>query len=73
MGRTLTFRSKAEIDQEKHKQELEAESKELQEYLDSTDWYVVRFSETGKVVPTEVTEKREQAKNRINEVRVFLF
>jgi len=32
-------------------------------YLASTDWYVVRFAETGAPIPGEVTEKRAAARD----------
>jgi hypothetical protein len=35
---------------------------EAQAYLDSTDWYVVRFAETGVPVPVDVTAKRAAAR-----------
>jgi hypothetical protein len=35
---------------------------EAQAYLNSTDWYVVRFAETGVPVPAEVTQKRAAAR-----------
>jgi len=31
-------------------------------YLLSTDWYVARFTETGKAIPDDILEKREQAR-----------
>jgi len=36
------------------------------EYLSSTDWYVVRFSETGIVIPAEVATARAEARANIN-------
>lgn len=39
---------------------------ELKGYLDSTDWYVIRFAETGKVIPTEIKTKRQNARNEIS-------
>lgn len=36
---------------------------EAQAYLNATDWYVVRFAETGVPVPTEVTTKRAAARS----------
>jgi hypothetical protein len=33
--------------------------------LQSTDWYVVRFLETGTPVPEEITEMRRQARENI--------
>lgn len=34
-------------------------------YLSSTDWYVTRFAETGKEIPTEISEKRAAARELI--------
>jgi len=36
-----------------------------QAYLDSTDWYITRFLETGVVIPTDVTTAREAAREAI--------
>ena len=33
-----------------------------QAYLDATDWYVTRFTETGKAVPEDVLTKRAEAR-----------
>jgi len=35
------------------------------EYLNQTDWYVVRSIETGKSIPAEVTTKRAEARASI--------
>lgn len=32
-------------------------------YLKATDWYVIRFMETGKVVPDDIQEKRDAARS----------
>jgi len=34
-------------------------------YLASTDWYVIRLTETGVAIPQEITEKREAARQSI--------
>lgn len=34
-------------------------------YLISTDWYVVRFVETGVPIPSEITQLRAQARQRL--------
>ena len=34
-------------------------------YLDSTDWYVVRYAETGVAVPSDVTTARAAARSAI--------
>lgn len=38
---------------------------EARQYLVDTDWYVIRFSETGAAVPTEVTEQRAYSRSII--------
>ena len=39
-----------------------SEAERAKAYLDSTDWYVVRFSETGVPIPEEVSTKRAEAR-----------
>lgn len=34
-------------------------------YLTSTDWYVTRWLEKGVPIPDEISQKREEARNRI--------
>jgi len=34
-------------------------------YLASTDWYVVRFSETGAAIPDDIKNLRESSRNAI--------
>lgn len=38
------------------------------QYLKSTDWYIVRKMDTGEEVPTDVREKRADARQYINDV-----
>lgn len=42
---------------------------EYQNYLNSTDWYLVRSLETGAPVPEEVTQKRAEARIAIDALR----
>lgn len=42
---------------------------ELQAYLDSTDWYVVRYADTGEPVPDDVRAKRQSAREEISTLR----
>jgi hypothetical protein len=37
-------------------------------YLNSTDWYVVRKADTGKAIPEDVTTKRIEARQTINDL-----
>ena len=56
------------------KEEEIAKSKlfELIHYLNSTDWYVIRFAEEGIPIPTEVKEKRHQSRCEISKLRKLL-
>lgn len=42
---------------------------ELQKYLDETDWYAVRFAETGVAVPEDVKTERQAAREEISRLR----
>lgn len=42
---------------------------QLQAYLNETDWYVVRFSETGVEMPSEVLNQRQAARDEISNLR----
>ena len=45
---------------------LQAETnQEALEYLDSTDWYMIRLLEKGTVIPDEITTLRDQSRTRI--------
>ena len=37
------------------------------EYLSSTDWYVTRQAETGNAIPEDILNKRQEAREAINE------
>lgn len=49
--------------------EIQEEIDRLQAYLDETDWYIVRMFESGKMVPEEIRYKRDEARQRISELR----
>lgn len=42
---------------------------ELQKYLDETDWYAVRFAETGVEIPDEIKAERQAAREEISRLR----
>lgn len=44
----------------------ENELSSLQNYLKSTDWYVVRKMETGKEIPKDVLSQRSKTREKIN-------
>lgn len=47
--------------------EAERINRESREYLKATDWYVVRWAETGTPIPTEVQEQRTAARAAVTE------
>ena len=55
--------------QEEH---LQSELDDLQEYLDSTDWYAIRYADTGETIPEAVKTQRQKARERISEIRLIL-
>nr|DAH98462.1 MAG TPA: hypothetical protein [Inoviridae sp.] len=42
---------------------------ELQKYLNDTDWYAVRFAETGAEIPDDIKEERRAAREEISSLR----
>ena len=40
-------------------------NKEAQDFLDSTDWYIIRLTETGVAVPDEILTQRQVAREAI--------
>lgn len=57
------------IDTAKAKAATEAHISELQSYLDSTDWYVVRYADTGEAIPANVKAQRQAAREEISTLR----
>lgn len=65
-GEEVEVEEVIEINEEEiARNELQAKINEAKEYLASTDWYVTRFTETGKEIPEEVKIKREEARTII--------
>lgn len=52
-------------EEEKAKQKIE----ELEGYLTSTDWYAIRFADTGEEIPAEIKTKRQEAREEISRLR----
>lgn len=55
--------------EEYERKKIDDEVMRLKSYLDSTDWYIVRFLETGKELPLSLKEDRQKARDRISELR----
>lgn len=61
----MTDEEIAELNKPTEAQLQEQANAEAREYLQSTDWYVSRFTETGKEIPEEVKTKRDEARLQI--------
>jgi hypothetical protein len=72
MSRTELIEAGLMTDSEARRLDLLDEEKTLQAYLSSTDWYAVRLSENGVDIPSEIRSRRQQARDRISEIRSIL-
>lgn len=45
---------------------------ELENYLEHTDWYAIRFADTGVAIPSEIKQKRQEAREEISTLREAL-
>lgn len=59
------------IDPPKPTEEEIAKSKinQLESYLKETDWYVIRYSDSGIEIPKEIKSKRQEAREEISKLR----
>lgn len=48
---------------------LREELAEQQDILSSTDWYAIRFADSGVEIPADIKAKRQAARERIDEIR----
>lgn len=46
---------------------------ELESYLSQTDWYAIRFADTGEPIPEGIKQKRQDARNEISKLRTEIF
>lgn len=42
---------------------------ELELYLSQTDWYAIRFADTGEPIPEGIKQKRQDARDEISAIR----
>ncbi len=45
------------------------EIQKYKSYLNDTDWYVYRFVDTGKQIPIDIKQKRQEARENISKLR----
>ncbi len=45
---------------------------ELENYLKETDWYAIRYADTGVAIPSEIKRKRQDAREEISLLRETL-
>jgi len=48
---------------------IEEQVAKLEEEIAATDWYIVRFAETGKEVPPEITARRAEIRGKITNLK----
>lgn len=58
-----------DVPQPSEKEILENEINQLEFYLKSTDWYAIRFADTGIEIPEEIKQKRQEARLKISNLR----
>lgn len=63
----MTQEEQEEFEEEQRKQQRIAE---LEEYLKSTDWYAIRFADTGEEIPEDIKKARQDARDEISRLRV---
>lgn len=50
-------------------EEIKAQKlQELHSYLKSTDWYAIRYADTGVPIPAEIKQKRQETREEISEL-----
>lgn len=42
---------------------------ELEQFLTETDWYAIRFADTGEEIPAEIKKNRQEARDEISRLR----
>lgn len=67
----VTVRPQKPAEQEE-RERIEARIDELQAYLNSTDWYVIRYADTGQAIPVDVRADRQEARAEIDALRLDL-
>ena len=51
---------------------LNEELAEQQNILSNTDWYIIRFADSGVEIPANIKTQRQAARERIDEIRFEL-
>lgn len=59
-------------EKDKQKEKIEVSISELQIYLANTDWYAVRYAETGVMIPEDIRERRQSSREEIDALRLEL-
>ena len=62
----MTQEEQEQFEEEQRKQQRIAE---LEEYLKSTDWYAIRFADTGEEMPADIKKARQEARDEISRLR----
>lgn len=66
MSNKIKITKKKELEKLREAAETEIAIKEAKEYLQSTDYLVIKHIELGTEIPPEISEKRAEARNFIS-------
>ena len=58
-----------QVPQKPQKNVLQEELQEQQDILSSTDWYAIRYADSGVEIPADIKAKRQAAREKIDELR----
>lgn len=53
-------------------EKIQQEVQELESYLTETDWYAIRYADTGEEIPADIKQKRQESRDRISDLRNLL-
>ena len=62
-------RTQEEQEQFEEEQRKKQRIAELEKYLSDTDWYAIRFADTGEEYPAEIKTARQEARDEISQLK----
>ena len=69
--KTYSGKTHEQVVYEAEKQQALATIAEMTAVLSSTDWYAIRYHETGKDIPAEVLSIRERNRSEISRLKTL--
>ncbi len=50
-------------------EKVQSRISELEQFLTETDWYAIRYADTGEEIPAEIKKNRQKARDEISRLR----